>query len=77
MDLDMPAMAREFAESLGKAGVPLDFTPASLAHIDSLIASLVKNLPPATAPEGKHKRAMACSVRWRSPPPARGCVGDG
>jgi hypothetical protein len=60
MELDMAAMAREFAENLGKAGVPLDFTPASLAHIDSLIATIVKKLPPATVPEGKQKRAMAC-----------------
>jgi len=60
MELDMTAMAREFAENLGKAGIPLDFTPASLAHIDSLIASLVKKLPSPTAPEGKQKRAMAC-----------------
>lgn len=59
-ELDMPTRAREFAGHLSKAGVPLDFTPASLAHIDTLIAELIKKMPPANVAEGKQKRAMAC-----------------
>ena len=56
----MPAMAREFAENLRKAGVPLDFSPESLRHIDGLIAAMLKQFPPATVLEGKEKRARAC-----------------
>lgn len=47
-ELDMPARAREFAENLSKAGIPLDFTPASLARIDSLIAAMAQKFPAVT-----------------------------
>jgi hypothetical protein len=56
---DMPTIAREFAENLGKAGVSFDFTPGSLALIDELIAAMVKQFPSVSLPEGKEKRARA------------------
>lgn len=59
-ELDMPTMAREFAENLRKGGVSLDFSPESLPNIDGLIAALLKQLPPATTQEGKEKRARIC-----------------
>ena len=38
--IDMPQLARDFAANLGRTGVTLDFSPASLAVIDRLIPAM-------------------------------------